>query len=48
MERHQVSIRFACEYLGVSVSCFYYQPKLSSENAVIADWLLRLTTANRR
>jgi putative transposase len=48
MERHPISIRFACECLSVSPSCFYYRPKLSSENAVIADWLLRLTTANRR
>ena len=48
VERHQVSIRFACECLGVSPSCYYYQPKLSSDNALIADWLLRLTTANRR
>ena len=48
VERHQVSIRFACECLCVSPSCYYYQPKLSSDNALIADWLLRLTTANRR
>lgn len=48
VERHQVSIRFACECLGVSPSCYHYQPKLSSDNALIADWLLRLTTANRR
>lgn len=48
VERHPVSIRFACECVGVSPSCFCYRPKLSSENAVIADWLLRLTTANRR
>lgn len=34
--------------MGISESCYRYQPKLSSENAVIADWLLRLTTANRR
>jgi putative transposase len=48
VERHQVSIRFACICLGISASCYHYQPKLSSENALIADWLLRLTTANRR
>jgi putative transposase len=33
---------------GISESCYYYQAKLSTENAEIADWLLRLTTANRR
>lgn len=48
VERHQVSIRFACECMGVSLSCYYYLPKHVSENALIADWLLRLTTANRR
>ena len=48
VERHQVSIRFACSCLGISESCYHYQPKLSSENALIADWLLRLTTTNRR
>ena len=34
--------------MGVSESCYYYQPRLSSENALIADWLLRLTTTNKR
>jgi putative transposase len=33
---------------GISESCYHYQAKLSTENAEIADWLLRLTTANRR
>ena len=48
VERHRISIRFACVCLGISESCYHYQPKLSSENALIADWLLRLSTANRR
>lgn len=47
-ERHGISIRFACECLGVSESCYYYQPRLSGDNALIADWLLRLTLANKR
>ena len=47
VERHGISIRFACECLGVSGSCYYYQPKLSAENEQIADWLLRLTIANK-
>jgi len=37
----------ACRLFGVSQSCYRYQPKLSSENAVIADWLLRLTHNQR-
>ncbi len=43
-----ISIRFACLCMGVSESCYHYQPKLDSENAVLADWLIRLTMANKR
>ena len=48
IERHGISIRFACLCLGISLSCYYYQAKLSTENEVIADWLLRLSTAHKR
>jgi len=48
VEKYQVSIRLACQTFGISETCYSYQPKLSSENAEIADWLLRLTTANKR
>lgn len=48
VERHRVSNRFACECMSVSESCYYYQPKLSTENIQIADWLLRLTTTYKR
>jgi putative transposase len=34
--------------LDISVATYYYKPKLSPENQRIADWLLRLTTANKR
>ncbi|CAM5792096.1 IS3 family transposase ISAeme6 [Castellaniella caeni] len=47
IEHRQVSIRIACEAVGISESCYHYQPKLSDENEVIADWLIRLTTAQR-
>src|SRR5210317_798782 len=43
----QVSIRLACLAFGISETCYRYQPKLSGDNAHIADWLLRLTTVNR-
>lgn len=46
--RHQISVRLACECMSVSESCFYYRPKLSSENELLADWLLRLTSAQKR
>lgn len=45
---HRVSIRFACICFGISESCYHYQPRLSGENELIADWLLRLTEANKR
>ena len=47
-ERYGVSVRFACHCLDISVATYYYKPKLSAENQRIADWLLRLTRANRR
>jgi putative transposase len=43
-----VSIRVACDVLSISATCYAYQALLSDENAEIADWLLRLTTANKR
>ena len=42
-DRHGVSIRVACEALSISGTCYRYQAKLSDENALIADWLVRLT-----
>ncbi len=45
---HGLSIRFACKTFRVSETCYRYQPKLGDDNARIADWLLRLTTAHRR
>lgn len=48
VKQHGVSVRLACRSLSVSESCFYYQPKLSTENELIADWLLRLTACHKR
>ena len=42
-----LSVRLACRAFGISETCYRYQAKLSSDNALIADWLLRLTTTNR-
>ena len=47
-DEYCVSIRIACDVLSISATCFAYQARLSDENAEIADWLLRLTTANKR
>ena len=38
-----VSIRQACANFAVSQACYRYQPRLSDENELIADWLVRLT-----
>jgi hypothetical protein len=42
-----VSIRQACADFTISATCYRYQPKRSDENAVIADWLIRLTHNQR-
>jgi len=46
-ERGKTEIRQACEAFRVSQACYRNQPKLSDENALIAEWLERLT-ANQR
>lgn len=43
-----MSIRLACRAFAISETCYRYQAKLSGDNALIADWLLRLTSTNRR
>jgi putative transposase len=45
-ERH-ISIRLACSLFEVSETCYRYQPKLSTENAEIAHWLIRRTHNQR-
>lgn len=47
-KERDVSIRTACVCAGISESCFRYAAKQSGENAVIADWLLRLTQTHKR
>lgn len=47
VRRRNVSIRFACQLFAVSESCYRYQPQLNEENAIIADWLLRITGSQR-
>ncbi len=42
-----VSIRLACEALGISQTCYRYEAQHNAENEQIADWLLRLTGNNR-
>ncbi len=43
----RISIRLACWMFSISETCYRYRAKLSSENAEIADWLIRLTHHQR-
>ena len=47
IDRRGLSIRLACEIFGISQTCYRYRAKLSHENALIADWLVRLTHNQR-
>ncbi len=47
VETTGMSIRLACATFVISETCYRYQPKLSDENAEIADWLIRLTHNQR-
>ncbi len=47
VEEKRISIRRACRLFCVSETCYRYQPRLSEENALIADWLVRLTNNQR-
>ena len=42
-----IRVRLACETFGISETRYRYQTKLSGDNQLIADWLLRLMTTNR-
>ncbi len=44
--RH-VSIALACRAFAISETCFRYERKLGDENALIADWVVRLTISRR-
>lgn len=43
VSNHNINIKLACIAFGISESCYRYQAKLSSENAEIADWFVKLT-----
>jgi putative transposase len=47
MKERDLSIRQACEAFCVSRGCFRYVPKLSSDNARIAELLLGRTQSQR-
>ena len=43
----QLSVRSACAAFSISQTCYRYRARLSTENVLIADWLLRLTHNQR-
>jgi len=43
----RMSIRLACDTFVISQTCYRYSAKLSTDNALIADWLVRLTQNQR-
>jgi putative transposase len=45
-EKH-CSIRMACLTFSISQTCYRYESKFASDNALVADWLLRLTDNQR-
>ncbi len=47
VEEKGVCISLACRTFGVSERCYRYRRLLNNDNALIADWQVRLTTANR-
>lgn len=47
VKRRGVSVALACRAFGISESCYRYEPILSDENALIADWLESLTKARK-
>ncbi len=47
IQAKRASLRLVCAALGISPSGYRYRSKRSTENAEIADWLLRLTATHR-
>jgi putative transposase len=48
VQRRGMAIRVACAVFSISESCCRYEPKHDAENALIADWLIRLTDNHRK
>lgn len=47
IEQYEISISLATRTFGISETCYRYSSKLSHDNEIIADWLIRLTTNHR-
>jgi putative transposase len=47
VQQSGLAIRLACSVFSISESCYRYESKQDAENALIADWLMRLTDNHR-
>lgn len=47
IKQRKISIRLACQAVGISETCYRYTSRLSDENQTVANWLLRLTDNHR-
>jgi putative transposase len=47
VQQRGLAIRLACAVFSISESCYRYESKQNAENALIADWLIRLTDNHR-
>ena len=47
VQAERTTIHHACTTFAISETCYRYTATRAPENAVIADWLVRLTTASR-
>ena len=47
VEKEKILIRQACQVFTISQTCYRYEAKLSSDNELIVDWLVRLTDNQR-
>jgi len=47
IQSHTISVSLACRTFLISETCYRYQPKLNSDNELIADLLLGLTQNQR-
>ena len=47
VQQRGLAIRVVCAVFSISESCYRYASKQNAENALIADWLIRLTVNHR-
>lgn len=48
VQHQEITIKLAYKAFRISETCYRYESKMSSENELIVDWLLRLSTTYKR